>query len=224
METITHKYLTKLRIIAKIPENGRLDTTQNDLNVYNASVLSWIWRKLQGDGKHNSIKYLNDLYKEINTFTDQLMNSINLEQNSTWKHKKYTLLISLSEKMKDSLIGIKNLKGTYAEYPKVISTLECIESDIVEPQYETLLQFIPRSLHTQILKSGITYATLENKERCITPSVPMDIPKTPLKEHSSLYNTPVCLSHSNNISHSNTVEKSLNLSISHPCSEYTNSL
>ena len=162
MENMLHNYLTKLRIISKIPEHGKLDITHNDLNIYYGGFISWLFRKAYGDNKSNSTKYLIDLYREINAFADQLMYNISNEHNEILKIKKLTLLISLAEKMKHSLGGIRNLIGTYKGYLKIVSLLENLEQDIIIPQYKILLNFIPKNLHTQILKSPITYSHIHD--------------------------------------------------------------
>ena len=157
MESMIHNYLVRLRIIAKIPARGRLDTTQNDLNIYYDNMINWIWRKFQGDGKEHAVKYLIDLYREINSFSDQLMYNINTETTDINRRKKISLLVSLSEKLKESLTGIRHLIETYKEYIKIVSLLECIEQDIIIPQYNILLKFIPYEYHTEILKNEISY-------------------------------------------------------------------
>lgn len=158
METVTHSYLCKLRIISKIPVNGRLDTTHNDLNIYYGGLLGWFFRKAYGDNKESATKYLIDLYREINSFSDQLMYNITTEQNEIRKRKKITMLVSLAEKIKESLTGIRNLIGTYKNYLKIVSLLECLEQDLIIPQYRNLINFIPITYHTEILKTAITYS------------------------------------------------------------------
>ena len=157
MDSIAHEYLTKLRIISKIPENGQLDTTNNDLNIYSPTLLSWLWRKFQGDGKTNSVKYLLDLYKKINLFTDQLIIDIINEKSETKKRKNMILLVSITEKLKESLKGINHLSGTYKDFPKIVSMIECIEQDIIIPQYNYILNKIPENYHTKILKRKCMY-------------------------------------------------------------------
>jgi hypothetical protein len=158
MDSILHQYLTKLRIISKIPEHGKLDTTQNDLNIYYGTIMNWVWRKFSGDSKDCTTKYLVGLYREINSFSDQLMYNIKTEQNAISKNKKLTMLVSLTEKVKESLTGIRNLIGTYQSYLKVVSVLECLEQDIIIPQYHTLKKFIPLDYHTGIIKSAISHS------------------------------------------------------------------
>jgi hypothetical protein len=162
MENIIHNYLVKLRVISKIPEHGRLDTTHNDLNIYYGGIFGWLFRKAYGDNKETSTKYLIDLYKEMNAFSDQLMYNISIESNEILKRKKLSILVSLAEKMKSSLIGIRNLIGTYKNYLKIVSLLENLEQDIVIPQYRLLLKFIPKPYHTESLRTPITYSYIHN--------------------------------------------------------------
>jgi len=143
MDSVLHTYLTKLRIISKIPERGRLDTTQNDLNIYYPTVANWMWRKFNGDSKDSTTKYLLVLYRDINTFSEQLMHSITTENNTTSKNRKIIMLVSLNEKIKESINGIRNLLETYKDYLKVVSLLECLEQDIIMPQLNILKKFIP---------------------------------------------------------------------------------
>ena len=161
MENILHQYLTKLRIISKIPENGRLDTTKNDLNIYNNTIIDWCWRKLSGDSKECTAKYLVELYREINSFSEQIKYNIVTETESTQKNRKLTMLVSLTEKIKESLIGVRNLINTYKTYLKIVSVLECLEQDIILPQYYSLKKFIPVEFHTEILKSEITHSYIK---------------------------------------------------------------
>ena len=165
MDNILHIYLTKLRIISKIPINGKIDITNNDLNIYNGTIINWCLRKFYGDNKYTAIKYLTDLYREINSFSDQLMYSIESDKNNISKNKKINMLVTLVEKVKESLIGIKNLIGTYKGYIKVISNLECLEQDIIIPQYNNIKKFIPNEYHTNIIKSEINllYTNSSNK-------------------------------------------------------------
>ncbi len=71
------------------------------------------------------------------------MESIELENNKTNKIAKYNLLVSLTEKIKDSTFGLKNLMTTYVKYHKIVSMLESIEQDIVDQLLRTMLIFIP---------------------------------------------------------------------------------
>ena len=158
METVVHVYLTKLRIISKVPLNGRLDITNNELDIYKDSFIGWVLRKWGSDCKDNATKYLYDLYREINSFSSQIMDNINFETSETRKVFLIMMLVSLTEKIKESLVGIRNLIGTYKDWLKTSSNLECLEQDIIIPQFRILKNFIPEKFHTDILKSSISYS------------------------------------------------------------------
>ena len=164
MDTILHAYLCKLKIIAKLPVNGKFDTTNNDLNIYYGSMSGWIWRKFQGDGKENATRYLQDLYRDITTFADQTMHNIRTETSQTRRHKKMVMLVSLTEKLKESITGINNLGGTYKNYIKTSSLLECLNQDIITPLLRTLYMFIPITYHTDSLKNDFTYNKLSKNK------------------------------------------------------------
>jgi hypothetical protein len=142
MENRLHLYLYKLRIVSKIPVGGKLDITYNDINIYYGGFIGWVYRKLSGDNKDNAAKHLIDLYKEINEFGDQLMYIIQSETNKILIIKKLNMLVSLTDKLKESLVGVRNLIGTYKQYLKVVSLLECLEQDVIIRQYNALIDFI----------------------------------------------------------------------------------
>lgn len=201
MDSILHQYLTKLRIVSKIPEHGKLDTTQNDLNIYYNTVMNWVWRKFNGDSKGCTTKYLVSLYREINSFSDQLMYNITTEQNNIVKNKKLTMLVSLTEKIKESLTGIRNLIGTYQSYLKVVSLLECLEQDIIIPQYHALKKFIPNEYQTDILKMEISYSHIHmstgmvsSRNRTLSESNAHE-----MDMNSPVYTPPSRVNHINNI-------------------------
>jgi hypothetical protein len=189
MDTVIHTYLTRLRIISKIPTNGKIDTTNNDLNIYYNTLSNWIMRKIQGDNKDNATKYLIDLYREINSFSDQLMSNVNTETDEIHKHKKIIMLTSLAEKIKESLTGIRNLIGTYKDYLKTVSLLECLEQDIIMPQYRVLQDFIPTTYHTEIMIG--TMGTNQISAPTMSPvrSMASSSINSTDREHMSLYAT-----------------------------------
>ena len=80
-----------------------------------------------------------------------------MEKNIIVIRKKINMLVSLTEKLKESLIGIRNLIGTYKYYLKIVSLLECLEQDVIIPQYKSLIKFIPKKFYTEILKKPIIY-------------------------------------------------------------------
>jgi hypothetical protein len=157
MNSILHVYLCRLKIIANLPINGKFDTANNDLNIYYNSLSGWVWRKFNGDNKEQTTKYLMEFYSEISTFSEQTMYNIKIEKNVIKRHKKMMMLVSLTEKIKESLYGIKNLINTYKGFLKTVSLLECLEQDIIIQLFNELKQFIPPYYHTEIIKMNLTF-------------------------------------------------------------------
>ena len=151
MDNTLYIYLSKLRIISKIPINGKLNICNNDLNIYNDTFINWVTRKINGDSRESSTKYVIELYKEIINFSDQMMYSISSDIDDSHKMKKMNMLISLTEKLKESLNGIQHLIGTYKYDIKITSMLECLEQDVILPQYRIIKNFIPSEYHTDLL-------------------------------------------------------------------------
>ena len=152
METIAHSYLTKLRIISKIPENGQLDLTNNDINIYVPGFVSWVNRKLNGDGKINTVVFLRSFYHELISFTNEIMESIDMKLNRSTRHSRYALLETLVKKIKESQSGFMRLKHTYQSYPKIISMLESIEQDLIENQLTIISAFLASTIHKKLTR------------------------------------------------------------------------
>lgn len=152
IETTGYNFLCKLKILSKIPIDGKLNIINNDLNIYDGTFISWLSRKLYSDNKDNAVKFLIDLYRDILLFTGQLICDINSEYDENKKLKKILLLVSLTEKLKESTIGIHNLINTYKDFLKTVSILECLEHDIIIPHIDLLIKFIPVKYHTELIK------------------------------------------------------------------------
>jgi hypothetical protein len=157
MNSILHGYLCRLKIISNLPTNGKFSITNNDLNIYYNSLSGWVWRKFNGDNKEQTTKYLIEFYSEIGAFSEQTMYNIKIEKNIIKRNKKMMMLVSLAEKIKESLYGIKNLINTYKGFLKTVSLLECLEQDIIIQLFNELKQFIPPYYHTEIIKMDLTF-------------------------------------------------------------------
>jgi len=160
-----HEYLNKLRIISKIRPGQRLYTINNDLTVYEESIIQWIYRKWYRDSKDETTRILQDLYKSIDQEVEQLTFNLKVgffENSSDTKKsdivsKKKQLIITLAEKIKSSIVGIENLSKTYEQYPKTTAILEGIVQDFAIVIYKHLLEYIPVSELGKYLKGNISY-------------------------------------------------------------------
>jgi hypothetical protein len=154
MAILNQRYLTRMRIVAKIPANGKLDTTDG-INIYNFSFTNWVWRKARGDGKLSTTTCLTTLFTEISEFSNQLMISAKIEPESIKFDKKCKILASLAERLQSSIFGLHNLIDTYKFFPRTAALLESVEHDIIVPQFKQIYNFLPPEYLTDNLKSSI---------------------------------------------------------------------
>lgn len=135
-------YLVNLKILAKIPKNGRIKRLPNSyIGIENdISRLTCIKRYLNSDSRNRTIQ-------DINTTINMSIEKNNYILNSKYfrDHKKFdinnsfisdlinneyitklNLLIEITEALRNSVIGISNLKFTYDNDPECLSKLDII--------------------------------------------------------------------------------------------------
>lgn len=137
-------YLKTLRIISKILADGRLSIIDGNLFIYDYNLVNWCKRKLLNDGKTETVVYLQKFYLNLNSFTNRLVIEIGIDLSNSNREKKKVLLRSIIRKLKESVNGLNNLIKTYILYPEIVSGLELIVQDIVQPQYQRLSHFLPQ--------------------------------------------------------------------------------
>ena len=155
MDDSLQQYLIKLRIIARIDVNQRLDTTNNAVRIYGNSWLDWGIRKICSDGKKETFRYLQNLYREIDQQADQLINLLVNSKDDIKQKKALRDCVTLAEKIKLSIRGLNNLYNTYKGYQDVQAGIESIREDFALRTYDTLLETIPADKLTEILLEPI---------------------------------------------------------------------
>ena len=135
------KIFVDLKILAKLPQNGKLNTIYNNqLYLENDSILQGIYRFLKGDSRTKTIEKIEDLINTSKQLANSLLqsSSMNIYENSTSPskfevsefNKNYQQLKSLSNELKNSQKGINNLRVTYQNDTYVVSKLEVILENI----------------------------------------------------------------------------------------------
>lgn len=164
MDKTTHIYLTQLRIISKIPRKGQLFITNNDIGIYKPSLYNWINRKISGDGKSHTTTFLMELFEEINIKTNEMIKNIDREEDA--KIKTINLLISLTEKIYESLEGLQCLLGTYEGFPETVAKLEHIIQDMIYPMLKKCVNNIPVEHYTDNIISIRESKLYAKKKSC----------------------------------------------------------
>lgn len=158
MNDVMHDLLNKLRIIGKVREGQKLDTTNGNINVYTDTWFNWAMRKWNRDNKDEGVRYLRDLYKSLQQSVETVINESKIASSDVKKSLAIYVLINAATELKASIRGLDNLAKTYVGYPTTLASLEGILRDYVIVTYSSLLDAIPESKLTKELRESITYA------------------------------------------------------------------
>ena len=133
-----YQIISNLKVVAKIPEGGRLSIVYSDVNIYEDGWFSWLWRKYNGDSKDRCCAFLHKFYRDLMGFSDSFVREIEAETSQQLKSRKVNLLDSMRENLKASVVGVDNLIHTYRDYPKTVSSLELVKHDLILPLVASL--------------------------------------------------------------------------------------
>jgi hypothetical protein len=139
MDAQTSKLLIRLRLISKIPENGRLNTYDNQLSLYNNSWYQWFFRNIKFDSKEKTRTILDSFYREIIRRTNDLM-KIKEEKD---------ILFRFKQQLENSIRGIKMLQETtYKEDARLTSFFDSLIEDTIRPQISKIDTFLTGTIIT----------------------------------------------------------------------------
>ena len=138
MSVVLDNILIELRIIAKVPENGRICTTTSDpVAVEDNDTCQAIRRWVCGDSREQMYKVLKNIVEKIIDISDTLISSgfMNFPKDKDVSHheysehkKHYDQLNALATEIDHSLKGFGNIHGTYQEDATIASKLEVLIS------------------------------------------------------------------------------------------------
>ncbi len=173
MNDLMHDLLNKLRVISKIDEGQKLDTT-NGLTVYTESWVNWILRKWYHGNKDDDIRYLRDLYKSLQQSVETIINETKMSPSDSKKSMATYVLINAATELKSSVQGLSNMCKTYAKYPTAVASLDGILKDYIIVTYSSLIEAIPedklpKNLRESIIYGGVT--VYKGKDGMRTPHV-----------------------------------------------------
>lgn len=141
MSTILDNIFINLRVIAKIPENGKISTiSPGQVKLEDEGYTTTIWRTLTRDSRTKSIKLLMGLFNDVNEYSDNTISSLyyvkqyendnltmfQLNENA----RKCHTLRKLVRELGNARPGLKNLSNTYKDDPNVIAGIEEIQDKI----------------------------------------------------------------------------------------------
>ena len=127
---IPDKILINLKILSKIPKNGRICKSYNGLiSLENDSISQSVRRYFRNDSRHQTILEINSITEDSIELLYSLLRSKYIDEqfNDTEEYREYVenLEILLSE-MIAAKAGINNLRFTYECDHTIISKLDII--------------------------------------------------------------------------------------------------
>jgi hypothetical protein len=122
--------LLNLKIISKIPENGKIRKKNNGiLNLeYSHAILSNVIRKITGYGRNKTILDIERIINEADDIVDGICHSrfYDLELHPVEYNKKNDYLKSLYIEMINASSGLHNLRMTYKQDVVTSSRIDLI--------------------------------------------------------------------------------------------------
>lgn len=137
MNQLIEKNLVQLKILGKIPEDGKLSTSNgNGISLEQNSIFQGLWRRIRFDSRLESIKAIKDiLFDSIditnNMIQSRFLNIYTLKHNEDITHfekeefdRLFLLLKQYSQELKNVIVGIRHLQDTYKNDADICAKLE----------------------------------------------------------------------------------------------------
>jgi hypothetical protein len=138
MNQLIEKNLVQLKILAKIPVDGKLCTnsSNNGISLEKDSMFQGVWRTIRMDSRIESIRTIKEIIFDAIDITNNMIQSTFLNiyvikepENITHFEKEefdrlFLLLKQYSQEMKNVIIGLRHLQDTYKEDADIVAKIE----------------------------------------------------------------------------------------------------
>lgn len=147
MNQLIEKNLVQLKILGKIPESGKLSTS-NGVSLEKDSMFQGLWRTLRMDSRIESIRSIKEIIFDTIDITNNMIQSrflniyvIKEPENITQFEKEefdrlFLLLKQYSQELKNVIVGLRHLQDTYQDDADIVAkidvTLDHIRYQIVQ--------------------------------------------------------------------------------------------
>lgn len=165
--SLLDKIFINLKIISKIQENGKLNTTSpGQISLEEETMWTRLFRTLSGDSREKTISFLNQLLIDVKVSSDNIIRSPhfkNYVESDMFQVKEHNASVNdlhrLSAELQNSKNGIVNLHSTYKSDANVSSRIEQIISKIDDQinKIENALNFISEDLAASKPNNGRSY-------------------------------------------------------------------
>ena len=115
--------ILELKIISNIAKGGKLTSENGKLKIDDRYNFQGLRRQYNGDSREKSIELVSNLLNRIYDYINLLIESDN-------KEKIKNNLTKFENELKNTIIGLENLKSTYQGHVETISKLDIIIDNI----------------------------------------------------------------------------------------------
>lgn len=129
MERKTDSVMVNLKILAKVPRNGRIRKTRfGNITLESESIMLPFKRALYQDNRHQAMVDIQGIVQDAFTDVRTLMNSKYLLEphHSDEQERVVEKLTIFYRELENSITGLENLKVTYADDISTTATLDLI--------------------------------------------------------------------------------------------------
>jgi len=152
MNHTKREIIIKLETLSRIPKNGKLNLTANDIEIYQSTMLEWIKRWASGDGRENTVSHLNHFFDHVLLTTDDMIDCISgagpgagsacpdARSVNDECRKKANDLSTIALALANSIAGINNLRETYVKDEKTNAHLRFICEQYIALQYHKIIE------------------------------------------------------------------------------------
>ncbi len=145
MNPAINELLVNLKITSKIPENGRIKRSEKLIALEDSNVkLFWLKRFISGDSRKKAIDDITEIVSYAIEKCNDIVNSkffeghakINIEDSFVSRkmdneyQKHYEILELIYTELKNSMIGLCNLKTTYHNDATIVAKIDILLSRI----------------------------------------------------------------------------------------------
>lgn len=177
MDQNNQDLIIKLRILARIPKNGKLNLSSNDIQIYQNTWTEWIKRWKSGDGREKTIECLNRFYNQVLQTTNDIISCLNSNCDDCKDKAENLFLFAID--LANSIDGINNLCDTYVDDHKIYATIQFICRQYIAIQYLKIVDALQAydKKYSPDLAPGIRdlilrYAPAFKKSPVLQPSTP----------------------------------------------------
>lgn len=176
--------IIKLETLSRIPKNGKLNLSANDIEIYQNGWVEWFKRWKSGDGREKTIERLNHFFDHVLQTSNDMITCIQGDPGCDDIKDKAEDLNAIATELANAIVGINNLRDTYIDDQKINAQLRFICEQYIAVQYHKIIdalehfekKLIPK-LKPDVRDLISSYSPSYKRSPVAQPSVPVKTPE-----------------------------------------------